>query len=87
METYFEILGEILEGPSMVFAGIMARKVGGAYIRDGFGIYTYDLKNLVSPVDLGRRMPGALTFRLLSSSADTCGAIMGVSLPSVHCGV
>ena len=36
-------LGEFLQVPFMIFAGVVAREVGGCDIRDCFGVDAHDL--------------------------------------------
>ena len=48
MEMNLEALRELLEGPSVIFTRVMTREVGGGNVRDGFGVYTYDLIELVN---------------------------------------
>ena len=70
-----EGLREIFEGPGVVFAWVMAWEVGRGNIRNCLGIDAYYLKVQVSRKFLKRLSPKSLTFRRLSSSGDTCGAI------------
>lgn len=83
METDFEILSKLFDGPGVILAWVVTWKVRGGHIRDSFGIYAYYLQMLVSVVSF-LKVLRMMTFRRLSSSADTFGAMWGVSLPNAH---